>query len=370
MRLSVTKRILTALWGALAVIPAMIFAQGSSPSGTYGVVKVASTVPPNGDLNPYGVAMVPRTIGNLVSGNILVSNFNNSANLQGTGTTIMSIAPDGSTSVFAQIDASTLPGQCPGGVGLTTALVVLRTGWVIVGSLPTSDGTSATAQAGCLIVLNNQGAVAETITDVTINGPWDMTALDGDLDATLFVTNVLNGTVAGNGSIVQAGTVVRIRTAQTDTTMPSVTNMLVIGSGFAEKTDPSALVIGPTGVALAPGGLLYVADTLNNRIVSITNAVNRTTDANTGQVFSVLPTLNAPLGMAVRANHAELMVVNGGNGRLIGINEDGSQKSAGFISGSGTPPGAGTLFGLATSSSGLYFVNDGTNTLNLLSNPL
>jgi DNA-binding beta-propeller fold protein YncE len=169
---------------------------------------------------------------------------------------------------------------------------------------------------------------------------------------------------------VQAGTVVRIRTAQTDTTMPSVTNMLVIGSGFAEKTDPSALVIGPTGVALAPGGLLYVADTLNNRIVSITNAVNRTTDANTGQVFSVLPTLNAPLGMAVRANHAELMVVNGGNGRLIGINEDGSQKSAGFISGSGTPPGAGTLFGLATSSSGLYFVNDGTNTLNLLSNPL
>jgi hypothetical protein len=50
--------------------------------------------------------------------------------------------------VFAEIDASKLPGPCPGGVGLTTALVVLRAGWVIVGSLPTADGTSATAEAG------------------------------------------------------------------------------------------------------------------------------------------------------------------------------------------------------------------------------
>jgi len=72
----------------------------------------------------------------------------------------------------------------------------------------------------------------------------------------------------------------------------------------------------------------------------------------------------------VRPNHAELLVVNGVNGLLIGLNADGTQKSAKFISGIGSPPGAGTLFGLATSSSGLYFVNDGTNTLNLLSNPL
>ena len=370
MQLSVTKRVLTAMWAALAVIPAMVFSQGVTPSTNYGVVEVASTVPPNGDLNPYGVAIVPRTMGKLVSGNILVSNFNNSANLQGTGTTIMNIAPDGSTSVFAQIDPSTLPDQCPGGVGLTAALVVLRTGWVIVGSLPTANGMAATAQAGCLLVLNNEGTVAETITNVMINGPWDMTALDGDLTATLFVTNVLNGTVAGNGSIVQGGTVVRIRTTQTDTTMPSITDMLVIGSGFAERTDPAALVIGPTGVALVPGGSLYVADTLNNRIVSIADAVNRTTDAHNGQTFSLVPTLNTPLGVMVRPNHSELMVANGGNGLLIGLNEDGTQKSAGFISGSGSPPGAGTLFGLAASSSGLYFVNDGTNTLNLLSNPL
>src|SRR5215472_6725457 len=135
-----------------------------------------------------------------------VSNFNNKANLQGTGTTIMDIAPNGTKKVFAHISASGLPGACPGGVGLTTALVVLSRGWVIVGSLPTADGSAATAKAGCLLVLNSQGHVIETFSGtldgVRINGPWDMTVLDLGEVAELFVTNVLNGTVAAKGSIV------------------------------------------------------------------------------------------------------------------------------------------------------------------------
>jgi len=44
------------------------------------ITTVASTVPANGDLNPYGVAVVGRSQGKLVKGNILVSNFNNSHN--------------------------------------------------------------------------------------------------------------------------------------------------------------------------------------------------------------------------------------------------------------------------------------------------
>src|ERR1700722_14765289 len=86
------------------------------------IAVVASTVPSNGDVNPYGIVLVPKTTGALVEGNILVSNFNNAANLQGTGTTIVQIAPDGTPSLFAAIDAASLPGPCPGGVGLTTAL--------------------------------------------------------------------------------------------------------------------------------------------------------------------------------------------------------------------------------------------------------
>ena len=97
---------------------------------------IASTVPANGDVNPYGVAVVPHSTGRLYRGDVLVSNFNNSTNVQGTGTTIVEVSPHGKVFLFAGIKDS----YCPGGVGLTTALVVLRSGWVIVGSLPTQNG--------------------------------------------------------------------------------------------------------------------------------------------------------------------------------------------------------------------------------------
>ena len=77
-----------------------------------------------GDQNPYGVAVVPRSVGKLIKGDILVSNFNNagappSGNLQGTGSSIVQYAPDAqSQTTFAEINASTLPGACPGGVGM------------------------------------------------------------------------------------------------------------------------------------------------------------------------------------------------------------------------------------------------------------
>jgi hypothetical protein len=187
---------IAALTIGIAAVP--MYAQHHKPAAMSGsIVTLSSTIPPNGDVNPYGVFRIPRTVGNLTRGNILVSNFNNSANLQGTGTTIVQISPTGSFSVFSQIDASTLPGPCPGGVGLTTALVVLRSGWVVVGSLPTSDGTSATAEAGCLLVLDSHGSVFETIAGDPINGPWDMTAFDATgrmglpSHAVLFVNNVL-----------------------------------------------------------------------------------------------------------------------------------------------------------------------------------
>lgn len=48
--------------------------------------------------------------------------------------------PYGGMALFAQIAAPSMD-ECPGGIGLTAALVVLRGGWVIVGSLPTRDGS-------------------------------------------------------------------------------------------------------------------------------------------------------------------------------------------------------------------------------------
>ena len=345
---------------ALAVATGLL-AQNTGP-----ILTIASTVPPNGDLNPYGVAVVPVSMGKLVEGHILVSNFNNSANLQGTGTTIMDIAPDGTAKVFARIAAGSLPGPCPGGVGLTTALVVLHKGWVIVGSLPTTDGTADTAQAGCLIVLNHAGQVVETFADNRINGPWDMTALDLGKTAYLFVTNVLNGTVAGNGGLVNEGTVVRIVVGATETSMPWIESMTTIGSGFPERTDPAALVIGPTGVAISPDGTLYVADSLDNRIAVIDNAASRTSSAGLGRTVSKGGSLNDPLGMAIDGIDSHLFTMNGNNGLMVDTSPSAGQIGDWLLDNSGSPRGSGALFGLATTPGGLYFVDDATNTLNLL----
>lgn len=212
---------LSVLVAGLTFVASPLFAAGSSVLSNLNNLSVlSSTVPANGDINPYGLVRVPRTIGDLQAGHYLISNFNANSNLQGTGTTIMDVSPSGVLTRFAQIDPTTVPGTCTGGVGLTTALAVLRTGWVIVGSLPTIDGTSATAHAGCLTVLDSHGKPVETISGSLINGPWDMTALDGEHQAALFVTNVLNDTVAGNGKIVPQGTVVRVNLAVSDKRMP------------------------------------------------------------------------------------------------------------------------------------------------------
>ena len=87
---------------------------------------IASTVPANGDVNPYGIVVVPQSVGALKRGHILISNFNNVDNLQGTGTTIVQVSPEGKVTLFANIDPTAVAGRCPGGVGLTTALAVFR----------------------------------------------------------------------------------------------------------------------------------------------------------------------------------------------------------------------------------------------------
>jgi hypothetical protein len=356
---------------ALVIVPTLAQASGGSfIGGLHHISTVASTIPGNGDVNPYGTVVVPASIGKLVKGDVLVSNFNNSKNLQGTGTTIVQIAPNGSVSLFAQIDASHLPGPCPGGVGLTTALSVLQKGWVFVGSLPTTDGTSKTAKPGCLLVLDSNGNVVETFSGSPINGPWDMTAFDAGDDASLFVTNVLNGTLQAHGKVVNKGTVIRFDLDVPDqgSGSPTIEATTLIGSGFSERTDPAAVVIGPTGVGLGSNGTLYVADSLNNRIAAIPNALERSSDAHAGNDVTSNGSINDPLGLTIAPN-GNILIANGNNGKVVETTPGGTQVAHKFLDTSGSPPGAGCLFGLAIvpDSSGLYFVDDCTNTLDLLS---
>lgn len=331
------------------------------------VAKVASTVPSlakgdpgRGDVNPYGVAVVPTSTGTLVAGNVLVSNFNDSANLQGTGVTIMQISPGGRASVFAN-----LSGQVKGPIGLTTALSVFRNGDVVVGSLPTTNGMAKTATAGALYVLDSSGKVIETIRGGDINGPWDMADYDGGKSGVLFVTNVLNGTVAANGKDVAKGTVVRVE-LDFSVTPPRVTQEVVIGRGSEEATNAAALVLGPTGVGLSKSGTLYISDTIANRVAAIPNALVRTTSDGTGSTVSTGEFLKAPLGLAIAPN-GDILTVNGNDGEITETTPGGQQVNWIYLDSSGSPAGAGALFGLAVQPGhkGIYFVDDAENQLNV-----
>jgi len=327
------------------------------------IKTVASTVPGNGDINPYGLQVVPSSVGKLVAGSLLVSNFNAKSNNQGTGTTIDQISPAGKSSLFAGIDPQSLPGSCPGGVGLTTALSVLPGGYVIVGSLPSTNGMSATAKAGCLIVLDSNGHPVSTIAGGQIQGPWDMTSVSHGSTTTLFVSMVLNGGAKQGVHTDKNSTVLRINLRSGPGQAPKVLNERVIANKIPWIDSPEALVIGPTGVALASDGTLYLADTLENRITAIPQAMTRTTPVKGGRTtVSQGGHLKQPLGLALTPG-GNILTTNAGDGNMVETTPAGKQVA---VRTADTKTGAGSLFGLVVKEGSVYYVDDGENTLRLL----
>ena len=342
-------------------------APGSFLAGKTSVTVLGSTTPANGDENPYAVWPVTQTAGTLKAGDVLVDNFNNSSNDQGTGTTIVDVHPDGTTSVFANLTGA--KSACPGGVGLTTAMVQLKTGWVIVGSLPSTDGVTTTAGQGCLLVVSPAGKLAETLTGAYLDGPWDAAVKDDGGTATLFVANTLVGLAHSPTATAAQGDVVRLSLKQTTTSPPKVTAEQVVASGLAERGDPSAFVKGPTGLALGANGTLYVADNLDNAVLAIPQALTRGDSAGQGTVLSTGGQLANPLGLAV-APDGDLLAANAVNGKIVEITTAGKQVGEYYaIENTGQdPPGDGDLFGIAIdqAGTGVLFVKDDENTLALL----
>jgi len=285
--------------------------------------------------------------------------------VQGTGTTLVEVSPAGKTSVFANISALP-PGQaCPGGIGLTTALGILPGGWVVVGSLPTDHGgvLPGLDPAGCLIVLNDRGAVAETITNKDIVGPWDLTVKSDATSAELFVSNALGGNTTTHDGVPVTGncTVVRLDLALSPASPPKLTSSAVVGTNFPWRANKAALVLAPTGLALGGDGTLYVDDTLTNSVSAIPQALTRTSAITAvSGTLSAGGELNAPLGMTMAPN-GDLVVVNGNNGNAVEITPAGKQVATRTL----IKNGAGDLFGIITTQTGdgLIVANDGTNAL-------
>jgi hypothetical protein len=258
----------------------------------------SSTIPANGDLNPYGVAFVPEGFpsgGAIGAGDVLISNFNSSANVQGTGTSIVQlnprgpIAPPGAAATFF---TSRLP-------GLSTALGILRGGFVLVGNVPTTDGTFATIGHGALQVVDRNGHWLQTWKDrVFLDGPWDLAIDDHGSQAFIFVSNVLNGTVSRlDVGVTPSGLTLREK--------------IKIASGYTHVPNAAAVVLGPTGLAFdSATDTLFVASTADNAIYSIAQASHRSNAADRGDLAVADPHLRGPLALLLAPN-GHLLTANG-----------------------------------------------------------
>ena len=321
---------------------------------------ISSAVPANGDGNPYGMAFVPQGFpqgGPLKPGDLLASNFNDSAPTQGAGTTIIKLTPvngqvvaSGSASVFF---------QGPKGLGLTTALGVLHRGFVVVGSVPTTMGTFATIQSGSLLILDRNAHIVLTLTKKELlDSPWDLTVHDEGDVAKVFVSNVVSGTVTRVDLAIMNG-------------KPVVMGTTHIAKGYTVQPNDAAVVLGPTGLVYDEHkDILYVASTADNAIFRVPSAGQRTSPPpnGTGAIIFQDNHLRGPLGMAFAPN-GDLIASNGD-----AVNPDPGQPSeyveftisGKFVGQFNVDPAQGGAFGIAVEKSGddrakLAVVDDNTN---------
>jgi hypothetical protein len=338
-------------------------------------ITCSSTIAENGDTNPYAVIVAPVSAGKIHEGDVLIDNFNNQSNLQGTGTTIVDFNPSTrKLSLFAKLPKD-LP-KCPGGVGLTAAMTMLKTGWVIVGSTPSTDGTTRTKGAGALLVLDSNGQLVDTWTGPDIDGPWgNIACIDRGSTATLFVSMAgfhvpgpeVRDPKTGYPITVKQATILRIELSIPDGKPPVITGKTVIADGLSQRADKDAFLIGPTGLTLGGDDTLYASDALANQIIAIPDASKRKDSAGLGKTVTKDNLLRRPLAMILAPN-GHLLVCNGTNGQLVEINPDtGKQLTAQWIDTdqAQSPPGNGDLFGLAMAPAGkgIYYVEDDMNTL-------
>jgi hypothetical protein len=324
---------------------------------------VSSTVPENGDLNPYGVAIVPLGFpsgATIAPGDVLVSNFNNSDSLQGTGKTIIKLTPNGSVAPAGQA-SEFFKGSFP---GLTTALGVLKRGFVLVGSVSTTDGKFATIKAGPLLFLDRNGNLIPPSPFTTkLDGPWDLTIDDQFDHARVFVSNVLNGTVTRLDLTITVSTV-------------TVKAATVIASGYTSKENDTALILGPTGLAYDPeADVLFVASTADNVVFKVPHAGISSGSSGRGKIIFQDDHLRGPLALAFAPN-GDLITANGD-----AVNDDPTQPSeiveftrkGRFVRQFNVDAAQGGAFGIAIAKVGhlirFAFVNDNANDLTVTDRP-
>jgi hypothetical protein len=316
-------------------------------------LTIGSTVDPlNGDQNPYGLDVAPVSSGLFHKGDLVICNFNDAANVQGNGTTIVALAPHAGATPVRIAQNAALQG--------CNALAVGPTGNIWAAAFDANDDA----------IVSPAGALVSTLP----GGPWHhpfgqaFSARKGPFgDGAFYESNAKDGSI------------VRINLTAHGFTFD------VIATGFAVNGGAPGSILGPSGLQYdAQHDRLWVIDGADNSVTALQfvsfipagGVVVHANGAFSGpahllahRVFHGAP-LNGPISLALLPgghlaigntldpNGTNLMVEIKPNGRVVATKN--------------VDTGAGAaIFGMVAAGSGqddtkLYFNDDNDNTLRVL----
>ncbi|MEO6912559.1 MAG: hypothetical protein ABI182_00885 [Candidatus Baltobacteraceae bacterium] len=317
------------------------------------IITIGSTVDPqNGDQNPYGLDVARVDADQIETGDLVVCNFNNAANVQGTGTTIVALHPrPGSTPLRIAAREELL--GCD-------ALALAPNDNIWAAAFADNDNPIVSPSRGLLTSLDQgpwHGPFGQTF--AAHPGPFGIAAF--------YESN------AGNGSIVRI-----------DILSGGGFRFDVIATGFAVNHGAPGSILGPSGLQYdAKHDRLYIVDGADNTLVAFRHVstipaggivVNGGTFSGpfahrARLVFSGAP-LNGPissallpnghlvLGNTLDPNGQNLMVEITANGRVLAIKNVDTGLGA-------------ALFGMVAAGRSLgdlklYFNDDNDNTVKAL----
>jgi hypothetical protein len=291
----------TATSPTITVNPSTLSALAKSKMTTIG-----STVPMNGDGNPYGLAIAPVTAGLMTAGDLVVCNFNNAANTQGAGTTIVGLHPT--------------PGANPGGKPYSIAQDMKLNGCNSVAMLPDDSIAAAAFNSGMDVLVSPSGQVNTPFASDSFGSPWGevYVAANGGKPAAMYVSNF-------DGSIDRI-----------ELNGDAQTSFTQIATGFCGSGTPG-LIYAPTGLTYDPSiDTLYVVDTSSFSVVAFANvsgigAGGVVVNGNCKSVAkppTPVPTFSGPSASSARVIahgsplFAPISAALLGDGDLIVINDD------------------------------------------------
>ena len=265
-------------------------------------------------------------------------------------------------------------GTCPG------QLIGIATTFAGSGAASYADGTGTAAQfngpqgvavdsSGTLYVADAGNNRIRKITSAGVVTTLAGSGVAGSADGTGIAAQFNNpaGVAVDSSGIVYVADQLNHRIRKI-TPAGVVTTFAGGVGGFADGTGTAAQFNAPSGVAVDPSGIVYVADYTNHRIRKITSAGVVTTLAGSGVAGSADGTgtaaqFNRPAGVAVDSSGA-VYVAEYTSNRIRAITTAGvvtmlaGSGVAGFADGTGTAAQFNGPLGVAVDSSGAVYVGD------------